>query len=62
VRGTLASATFIGDSVEYEIDLDGHMVRVKSAPFAQYAEGRGVFLRIPAERCYVLESLAAVPA
>jgi iron(III) transport system ATP-binding protein len=65
LEGTLAAATFAGDSVEYEVALDNHLVRVKSQPFTQFAEGRKVFLRVPADRCYVLAGMsptAVVPA
>jgi iron(III) transport system ATP-binding protein len=62
LEGTLAAATFAGDSVEYEVSLDSHLVRVKSQPFTQFTEGRTVFLRVPADRCYVLEGLSTKAA
>jgi iron(III) transport system ATP-binding protein len=62
LEGTLAAATFAGDTVEYVVDLGNHMVRVKGQPFATFVEGKKVFLRVPPERCYVLEALAGAGA
>ena len=66
LEGKLASATYAGDTVEYQVDIGNCMLRVKGQPFEPIDEGWPVFLRVPAERCYVLEAmstgLAAVPA
>ena len=66
LEGKLASATYAGDTVEYQVDIGNCMLRVKGQPFEPIDQGWPVFLRVPAERCYVLEAmstgLAAVPA
>jgi iron(III) transport system ATP-binding protein len=52
--GTIAAATFVGEAVEYLVDLGGQTVRVKTTPFNLRAEGETVTLRVPPERCYLL--------
>jgi iron(III) transport system ATP-binding protein len=59
IEATVASAQYLGDTIEYQLDLNGRLVRVKGEPFTLLNEGQRVFLRIPPERCYVLESMAA---
>jgi iron(III) transport system ATP-binding protein len=54
LRGKIAAASFVGDAVEYQVDLGGRTVRAKGQPFVLLAEGRDVTVSIPAERCYVL--------
>jgi iron(III) transport system ATP-binding protein len=56
LAGTVAAASFIGDAVEYQIDLGGRMVRAKGQPFEAIPEGRGVVVQVPPERCYVLDA------
>jgi iron(III) transport system ATP-binding protein len=53
--GKIAHASYVGDSIEYEIDLGDRLVRAKGQPFDLLDEGRQVHLRIPPERCYILE-------
>jgi iron(III) transport system ATP-binding protein len=60
LRGKVAAASFVGDAVEYQIDLGGRMVRAKGQPFVVLDEGRDVLVRVPSERCYILEQSAAV--
>jgi iron(III) transport system ATP-binding protein len=60
LRGKVAAASFVGDAVEYQIDLGGRMVRAKGQPFVVLDEGRDVVVRVPSERCYILEQMAAV--
>jgi iron(III) transport system ATP-binding protein len=60
LAGKIAAASFVGDAVEYQIDLGGRAVRAKGQPFVVLDEGRSVLVRVPPERCYVLE--AARPA
>jgi hypothetical protein len=50
----------VGDAVEYQIDLGGRMLRAKGLPFDLVEEGRDVVVRVPPERCYVLESTASM--
>ena len=52
--GKIAAASFVGDAVEYQIDLGGRIVRAKGQPFVVLDEGRDVLVRVPPERCYVL--------
>ena len=54
LEGTIATASFAGDVVEYQVDLGDRLVRVKGHPHALFAEGHRVFVQVPAERCYVL--------
>jgi len=60
LRGKVAIASFVGDAVEYQIDLGGRTVRAKGLPFELVEEGRDVMVRVPPERCYVLESTASM--
>src|SRR5579859_267970 len=55
LSGRVTSASFTGDAVEYQIDLGGRMVRAKGQPFFVLDEGREVLVRVPSERCYLLE-------
>ena len=64
LSGKVATASFVGDAVEYQIDLGGRMVRAKGQPFSVLDEGRDVLVRVPSERCYLLEPappLATIP-
>jgi iron(III) transport system ATP-binding protein len=54
LRGKIAAASFVGDAVEYQIDLGGRLVRAKGQPFVVLDEGSDVLVRVPSERCYVL--------
>jgi iron(III) transport system ATP-binding protein len=58
LQGKVAAASFVGDAVEYLIDLGGRTVRAKGQPFVVLDEGRDVLVRVPPERCYLLEPLA----
>jgi iron(III) transport system ATP-binding protein len=60
LSGKVAAASFVGDAIEYQIDLGGRMVRAKGQPFVVLDEGRDVLVRVPSERCYILEQPAAV--
>jgi iron(III) transport system ATP-binding protein len=55
LAGKVAAASFVGDAVEYQIDLGGRTVRAKGQPFVVLDEGRDVLVRVPPERCYLLE-------
>jgi iron(III) transport system ATP-binding protein len=55
LAGKVAATSFVGDAVEYQIDLGGRIVRAKGQPFLVLDEGRDVLVRVPAERCYLLE-------
>jgi iron(III) transport system ATP-binding protein len=59
LHGKVAAASFVGDAVEYQIDLGGQLVRAKAQPFAPLEEGASVAVRVAPERCYVLESAVA---
>jgi iron(III) transport system ATP-binding protein len=54
LAGKIAAVSFVGDAVEYRIDLGDHMLRARAQPFDVLEEGRDVFVRVPPERCYVL--------
>jgi iron(III) transport system ATP-binding protein len=56
LSGKIASTSFIGDAIEYQVDLGGRTVRAKGQPFVVLDEGRPVIVRVPPERCYVLET------
>src|SRR5579859_87601 len=55
LNGKVAAASFVGDAVDYQIDLGGRTVRAKGQPFSMLDEGTEVLVRVPSERCYVLE-------
>jgi iron(III) transport system ATP-binding protein len=55
LSGTVTSASFAGDTLDYVIDIgQSQLVRVKGPAHSAFAEGAAVFLRIPRERFYVL--------
>ncbi|HEY0583011.1 MAG TPA: ABC transporter ATP-binding protein [Chloroflexota bacterium] len=56
LMGKIAAASFVGDAVEYQIDLGGRAVRAKGQPFVVLEEGHDVLVRVPPERCYVLDT------
>ncbi|HEY3059211.1 MAG TPA: ABC transporter ATP-binding protein [Chloroflexota bacterium] len=56
LEGTIASASFSGDAVEYQVDLGQRLVRVKGQPFSILDEGQRVFVSVPGERLYVLSA------
>jgi iron(III) transport system ATP-binding protein len=54
LRGKVATVNFVGDAVDYLIDLGGRTIRAKGQPFVVLEEGRDVHVHVPPERCYVL--------
>jgi iron(III) transport system ATP-binding protein len=62
IQATVATAQYLGDTIEYQLDLGTRLVRVKGEPFTLLNEGQRVFLRVPPERCYVLEAMAGAEA
>jgi iron(III) transport system ATP-binding protein len=60
LRGKVTMASFVGDAVEYRIDVGGRVLRAKGLPFEMVEEGRDVVVRVPSERCYLLESTASM--
>jgi iron(III) transport system ATP-binding protein len=54
--GKILATSFVGDAVEYQIDLGEQTIRAKGQPFVVLDEGREVIVRVPAERCYVLQA------
>ena len=57
--GKVAVASFVGDAVEYQIDLGGQTVRARAQGAEVLEEGCDVTLRVPPERCYILEQQAS---
>jgi iron(III) transport system ATP-binding protein len=55
LAGTVVASSFIGEAVEYQVDLGGTVVRVKGEPYLLRQPGESVVIRVPPERCYVLE-------
>jgi iron(III) transport system ATP-binding protein len=53
--GKVVSASFAGEAVEYQVDLGGKVVRIKTEPYRLREPGDRVVLRVPPERCYLLE-------
>jgi iron(III) transport system ATP-binding protein len=62
LHGRIAATSFVGDSVEYQIELGSKLIRAKGQPFHVLEEGREVIVHVPPERCYVLDAPAAAPA
>jgi iron(III) transport system ATP-binding protein len=56
LHGRVSAISFAGDTVDYQIDLNGHTIRAKAPPFVIYPEGSPIYARIPPERCHVLSS------
>jgi iron(III) transport system ATP-binding protein len=54
LAGKIAATSFVGDAVEYRIDVGGQLLRARAQPFDVFDEGCDVVVRVPAERCYVL--------
>jgi iron(III) transport system ATP-binding protein len=59
LSGKVAALSFVGDAVEYQVDLGGKIVRAKAQPFTTFEEGARVIVQVRPERCYVLESAAS---
>ena len=55
----LVAASFAVTRSSTRSILGNRVVRVKGQPYTIYNEGHAVFVRIPGERCYVLEPLRA---
>ncbi|MBV9968653.1 MAG: ABC transporter ATP-binding protein [Xanthobacteraceae bacterium] len=56
IPATVARNVFLGNSRDYAAELgDGTMLRVVTAPEYDIAQGSRVWLRLPADRCRVLE-------
>lgn len=58
LSGEILLATFQGDSVEYQVRVGEQECRVKSDGLTELARNRKVFLRLPPERCLVIEKRA----
>jgi iron(III) transport system ATP-binding protein len=57
LHGKVVSASFVGEAVEYLVDLgDAHTVRAKGDPFNLLSAGAPVLLRVAPQRCYVLDA------
>ncbi|HEX8968661.1 MAG TPA: ABC transporter ATP-binding protein [Chloroflexota bacterium] len=56
LAGKVETATFVGDAVEYLVDLGGQTIRARAQAFDILEQGKEVLVRVPAERCYVLSS------
>lgn len=61
LRGEVVSITFVGDAVEYVINVGDMEIRVKGDPYDAAAVGDPVWLRIPPARCLVIADGANVP-
>ena len=59
LEGTVAASSFAGDTVEYRVDLGGRTIGAKGQPFELFPDGQRVFVLVPPERCYVLDSISA---
>jgi iron(III) transport system ATP-binding protein len=59
LEGTIAATSFAGDAVEYQIELGDRRILAKAQPFEVLNDGQRVFIVVPPERCYVLDSLSA---
>jgi iron(III) transport system ATP-binding protein len=55
LSGEVLLATFQGDSVDYQIRVGEQECRVRSDGLKEFARSRQVFLRLPPERCLVIE-------
>jgi len=56
LSGKVAHTSFVGDAVEYQVDLGGQVVRAKGQPFQVFEEGHEVVVQVPPEQCYVLNA------
>jgi iron(III) transport system ATP-binding protein len=57
LRGRVAAVSYVGDAVEYRIELGpggGQLVRAKGQPFDVLDEGTAVLVQVPPERWYLL--------
>ncbi|MFN0070442.1 MAG: TOBE domain-containing protein, partial [Chloroflexota bacterium] len=61
LRGEVVTVTFVGDAVEYVIQVGDMEVRVKGEPFDAANVGDPVWLRVPPARCLVIARGANVP-
>ena len=50
-EGTITQATFLGNAVDYSVDIGGVCLRVQGGPQDAYATGERAWLTIPVQRC-----------
>lgn len=53
-EGSIAQATFLGETVEYQIDIKGALITSRRHPAGVLAPGTTVYVRFPADRCVVI--------
>ncbi len=51
LEGTVVSAVYMGNCVDYQVDVGGTRIRVQAKPSALYREGDRVALALPAAAC-----------
>ena len=52
--GTVLDSAFLGNLVEYQVDIGGAVLRVQGGRFETYGPGMAVQLSIPPEECFAL--------
>ena len=50
-EGIITQATFLGNAVDYSVDIGGASLRVQGGPQDAYAAGERAWLTIPVQRC-----------
>jgi ABC-type sugar transport system ATPase subunit len=55
VRGTVEAVAFLGDVVEVELRVRGHLLKLLADPYAAVASGQELDAVIPPERCVVVD-------
>jgi iron(III) transport system ATP-binding protein len=54
LRGIVRRASYLGDGVDYEVEVDGVILRVAAAPSLRVAPGTAVTLAVPVDACLPL--------
>jgi iron(III) transport system ATP-binding protein len=57
LRGVVAEATFLGNLVDYRVDVSGTLLHVQSDRQIFYAVGTPVYLTIPAHECVAMSAI-----
>jgi iron(III) transport system ATP-binding protein len=57
-EGTIEVGLFVGDAIEYDVEVAGQVVRVKSNPRQQFAQGARVYLSIDPRECVLIPAAA----
>ena len=62
LEGSLVSASFVGDVVDYQVEVGDRLFNAKGDPFESIDPGTKVYLSIPGSRCFLVSAADPVAA